>query len=183
IQLASQLHLQFHQTTITLEERMPEPNRVADVFIRHKHGACWAVEFQCAPLDIHECQHRHSAYRNAHILDIWIIGNNRREKQEAFIEAVIATAREALFLDPLAVSPAAWLRWPVSYETLQLWPQGTAWRPSLEGWSGRIGYSASLHDQPYNIRLGKQGLLIHPARASLEKTTNILYAMAVAPSV
>ena len=181
--LAHWLSVQFPQAAITLEERLPEPNRVADVFIRHKHGACWAVEFQCAPLDIHEWQHRHSAYRHAQILDIWIIGNNRREKQEAFIEAVIATAREALFLDPLAVPPAAWLRWPVSYETLQLWPQGTAWRPSLEGWVGRLGYSASLHDQLYNMRLGEQGLLIHPARATLEKRTQLLQAMAVAPSV
>ena len=181
--LAHWLSVQFPQAAITLEERLPEPNRVADVFIRHKHGACWAVEFQCAPLDIHEWQHRHSAYRHAQILDIWIIGNNRREKQEAFIEAVIATAREALFLDPLAVPPAAWLRWPVSYETLQLWPQGTAWRPSLEGWIGRLGYSASLHDQLYNMRLGEQGLLIHPARATLEKRTQLLQAMAVAPSV
>ncbi|TMC96929.1 MAG: hypothetical protein E6J11_11225 [Chloroflexi bacterium] len=181
--LAHWLSVQFPQAAITLEERLPEPNRVADVFIRHKHGVWWAVEFQCAPLDIHEWQHRHSAYRHAQILDIWIIGNNRREKQEAFIEAVIATAREALFLDPLAVPPAAWLRWPVSYETLQLWPQGTAWRPSLEGWVGRLGYCASLHDQLYNMRLGEQGLLIHPARATLEKRTQLLQAMAVAPSV
>src|SRR5947209_2013452 len=79
--LAHWLSVQFPQAVITLEERLPEPNRVADVFVRHKNGVCWAVEFQCAPLDIHEWQHRHTAYRNAHILDIWIIGNNRRKTQ------------------------------------------------------------------------------------------------------
>lgn len=181
--LANWLRAQFPQAIVTLEERLPEPNRIADIFVRHEHGACWAVEFQCAPLDIDEWRHRHMAYRNAHILDIWIIGNNRREKQEAFIEAIIAAARAVLFLDPLVEPPGAWLRWPASRETLQLWPQGTAWSPSLEGWVGRLGYSASLTDQLYSIRLGERGELVHPALADLTERTRLLEAMMIAPSV
>src|SRR5205807_9364747 len=80
-------------------------------------------------------------------------------------------------------TPSSLVALACSYETLQLWPQGTAWRPSLEGWIGRLGYSASLHDQLYNMRLGEQGLLIHPARATLEKRTQLLPAMAVASCV
>ncbi len=181
--LANWLRKQFPQAVVTLEKRLPEPNRIADIFVRHEHGTCWAVEFQCAPLDIDEWRHRHTAYRNAQILDIWIIGNNRREKQEAFIEAIIASAREILFLDPLLEPPRAWLRWPVSREMLQLWPQDTALRPFFEGWVGRLGFGASLTDQLNSIRLGEQGALMHSARAILLERTRLLEAMKVAPSV
>ncbi len=92
ITLANWLRAQFPRATIMLEERLPEPNRIADIFVAHADGRRWAVEFQCAPLDVEEWQHRHAAYRQAGILDIWIIGNNRRDKQETFIEAIITDA-------------------------------------------------------------------------------------------
>src|ERR1700730_5031848 len=111
--MAHWLREQFPQAIITLEERLPEPNRIADVFVSHPNGDRWAVEFQCAPLGIAEWRYRHPSYRNANILDTWIIGNNRLEKQEAFIEAIIASASEILFLDPLVTPPHPWLRWPV----------------------------------------------------------------------
>lgn len=119
--IANWLRSQFPQAAVTLEERLPEPNRIADVYVRHADGRCWAVEFQCAPLDVEGWHHRHSAYREAHIVDIWIIGNNRREKQEAFIEAILANAHEVLFLDPLLIPPLIWLRWPVTRETARQW--------------------------------------------------------------
>src|SRR5437588_10887443 len=103
--LAQWLHEQFPQAAVTLEKRLPEPNRIADVFLTHADGQHWAIEFQCAPLDIEEWWHRHGAYRKAGIIDLWIVGANRREKQEAFIEAILTEAHEVMFLDPL-VSPA-----------------------------------------------------------------------------
>src|SRR5437763_529279 len=181
--LAHWLSVQFPQAVITLEERLPEPNRVADVFVRHKNGVCWAVEFQCAPLDIHEWRHRHTAYRNAHILDIWIIGNNRRERQEAFLEAILASAHEVMFLDPLVTPPRVWLRWPVAHDTVQAWQQGSTQAPALDGWVGRLGYGASLMDQLQHVRLGEDGVLVHPARSALEAQAGLLHAMAVATMV
>ena len=83
--LAQWLRTQYPQVKVSLEERLPEPNRIADIFVQHQNGQRWAVEFQCAPLEINEWKKRHEAYRQAGIIDIWIIGNNRREKQEAFI--------------------------------------------------------------------------------------------------
>lgn len=181
--LANWLKEQFPQAAIALEKRLPEPNRIADIFVRHDAGVCWAVEFQCAPLDIDEWRHRHTAYRNANIRDIWIIGNNRREKQEAFIEAIIAAAGEVLFLDPLAAPPRVWLRWPVSRETLQLWQLGTGRTPAREGWVGRLGYSAAIDTELRNIGLGEDGVFLHPARSVLAEQTELLQTMSAAPFV
>ncbi len=181
--LAHWLRQQFPQATVTLEERLPEPNRIADIFIVHLSSERWAVEFQCAPLDVDEWRHRHSAYRNAHIRDIWIIGNNRCDKQEAFIEAILATAHEVMFLDPLVTPPRIWLRWPVSPEALQSWQKSHGNAISLEGWVGRLGYGVSLSDQLHAVRLDNNGLLIHPTRSILEAQTHLLSAMGHATSV
>jgi hypothetical protein len=181
--LANWLREQFPQAVIALEQRLPEPNRIADIFVRHNAGVCWAVEFQCAPLDIDEWRHRHTAYRNANIRDIWIIGNNRREKQEAFIEAIIVAAGEVLFLDPLAALPRVWLRWPVSRETLQLWQLGTGRTPAREGWVGRLGYSAAIDTELRTIGLGEDGVFMHPTRSVLTEQTELLQTMSAAISV
>jgi hypothetical protein len=182
--LAHWLREQYPQAAITLEERLPEPNRIADVFVSHSDGDRWAVEFQCAPLDVDEWRHRHTAYHKAGIVDIWIIGNNRYEKQEAFIEAIMASAREILFLDPLVTPPQAWLRWPVSRDTIQAWQYGgTAWTPALEGWVGRLGYGVSLVDRLPNVRLGESGMLVHPARSTLAARTHLFHTMSEAASV
>ena len=178
--IADWLRGQFPRATITLEERLPEPNRIADIFVAHEDDRRWAVEFQCAPLDVEEWRHRHQAYRSAGILDIWIIGNNRREKQEAFIEAILADAREVLFLDPLLTPPAIWLRWPVSRETVQQWQAGSAPTPSLEGWVGRLGYGAVLRGRLPDVSLGQQGELLHPERSALEQRVRILHRMSTA---
>ncbi|HET7637848.1 MAG TPA: competence protein CoiA family protein, partial [Ktedonobacteraceae bacterium] len=57
--LAEWLRSQFPLAAITLEQRLPEPNRIADIFVTHADGKRWAIEFQCAPLDIEEWRHRH----------------------------------------------------------------------------------------------------------------------------
>jgi hypothetical protein len=178
--IADWLRGQFPRATITLEERLPEPNRIADIFVIHEDDRRWAVEFQCAPLDVEEWRHRHQAYRSAGILDIWIIGNNRREKQEAFIEAILAGAREVLFLDPLLTPPVIWLRWPVSRETVQQWQAGSAPAPSLEGWVGRLGYGAVLRGRLSDVCLGQQGELLHPDRSALEQRVRVLHQMSTA---
>lgn len=175
--IANWLRGQFPSAAITLEERLPEPNRIADIYVAHKEDRCWVVEFQCAPLDVEEWRHRHQAYRNARILDIWIIGSNRREKQEAFIEAILSEAHEVLFLDPLITPPAIWLRWPVSRETVQRWQSGNAPAPSLEGWVGRLGYGAVLRGCLPDVRLGEQGELLHPERLALEERARLLFQM------
>lgn len=181
--LAQWLREQFPMATVTLEERLPGPNRIADIFVNHADGRQQAVEFQCAPLDLEEWQHRHVAYRDAHIIDTWIIGNNRREKQEAFIEAILLDAREVLFLDPLLTPPRTWLRWPVTRETVSTWQAGADAgssvnrKPSLEGWVGRLGYGATLVGQLREIHLGEQGGLRHEARAALETRTQLIRAM------
>src|SRR5207248_4524502 len=92
--LAQWLREQFPLAKVTLEERLPGPNRIADVFVVHGDGQRWAVEFQCAPLDLEEWRYRHAAYRDAGIVDIWVVGNNRLERQEAFIEAILGTMHE-----------------------------------------------------------------------------------------
>lgn len=183
--LAHWLLEQFPQATITLEERLPGPNRIADIFVCHADGPRWAVEFQCAPLELDEWQHRHSAYRNADIIDIWIVGDNRREKQEAFIEAIIAAAHEVMFLDPLVTPPRVWLRWPVTRETVREWQRGgsTTRTPLLEGWVGHLGYGALLIGRLHEVRLGERGKLVHPALAALEVRTELLRAMGTAPAV
>jgi hypothetical protein len=175
--LAHWLREQFPQATITLEERLPEPNRIADIFVVHTDGQRWSIEFQCAPLDIAEWQQRHEAYRKAGIIDIWIIGDNRREKQEAFIEAIIAMAHEILFLDPQLIPPRIWLRWPITRKSAQEWPQHSGSLPSIEGWVGRLGYGATLVGQLHEIHLDEQAALRHPLRSALEARTRLLQTM------
>ncbi len=183
--LAEWLRTQFPQASISLEERLPEPNRIADIFIVHADGQRWAIEFQCAPLDVDAWRLRHAAYRKASIQDTWIIGNNRREKQEAFIETIIASAQEVMFLDPLVTPPRVWLRWAVSRETVRDWQAETRWIPSLEGWVGRsrAGFGATLSDQLQDVRLGADSKLIHPARSMLEARIGLLRTMKDAQSI
>src|SRR6266566_278776 len=97
--LAEWLRKQFPQAGISLEERLPAPNRIADIYVTHTDGRRCAIEFQCAPLDVEEWRLRHAAYRRANIQDTWVVGNNRREKQEALLEALIPLVR-AYLRDP-----------------------------------------------------------------------------------
>jgi hypothetical protein len=177
--LSEWLRKQFSQASVSLEKRLPEPNRIADIFVTHADGRQWAFEFQCAPLDIDEWQLRHTAYRKANIQDIWIIGSNRREKQEAFIEAIIAASNEVMFLDPLLTQPHVWLRWAVTRETVREWQTETGWTPALEGWIGRSRskYGATLSGQLQDVCLGVDGHLIHPNRAALESRIGLLRTM------
>ena len=181
--LAQWLREQFPEAVVTLEERLPEPNRIADIFVAHKDGRQWAVEFQCAPLEIDEWKHRHEAYRNAGIIDTWIIGTNRREKQEAFIEAVLSLAREILFLDPQVTPPRAWLRWPIARLLAQEWQNGGQRNfrtPALDGWVGRLGYGATLISSLAEIRLNEQAQLLHPVRMAMEARMKLLQTMSAA---
>jgi len=188
IVLAQWLREQFPQAIITLEERLPEPNRIADIFVAHADGQRWAIEFQCAPLDIEEWKHRHEAYRKAGIIDTWIIGNNRREKQEAFIEAILATAHEIMFLDPQVQPCRVWLRWPISRHLALEWqdksPPNTqrAYTPSLDGWVGRLGYGATVIGALHEVHFDEQARLIHPTRATMELRTQLLHTMETATS-
>ena len=187
--LAAWVQQQFSDAIVTLEERLPEPNRIADIFVRHANGQRWAVEFQCAPLNVEEWQHRHTAYCNAGIYDIWIIGNNRREKQEAFLEAVFTTAHEILFLDPLVTPPRIWLRWPISREAMHEWQHSShsshhvAQVQSLNGRIGRIGYGAMLIGRLQEVQLSANGTLVHPVRMQLEERTYLLQEMEKATQV
>lgn len=183
VTLANWLRAQFPQATITLEERLPEPNRIADIFVAHEDGRRWAIEFQCAPLDIEEWQHRHDAYRQANILDIWIIGNNRRDKQEAFIEAILTTYREILFLDPLVQPPRIWLRWPISYESVQAWQPEAFERAVLSGWVGRLRYGVTLVGQLETVHLSDEGQLLHPERRALEQRALLIEQLGAAPAI
>ncbi|GER86065.1 hypothetical protein KDW_02270 [Dictyobacter vulcani] len=177
--LAQWLRQQYPLATVTLEKRLPEPNRIADVFLVHKDGRQWAIEFQCAPLNIQEWKMRHNAYRKAGIVDTWIIGNNRREKQEAFIEALLATAHELLFLDPLAQSPYIWLRWPVSRQQALAWQTSTTNQSTLtlDGWVGRTGYGMTIAAALAEITLNRQARLIHPTRSSMELRNRLQQTM------
>lgn len=187
--LAQWLREQFPAATVTLEERLPEPNRIADIFIRHIDGQSWAIEFQCAPLDIAEWRMRHQAYRKAGILDTWIIGNNRREKQEAFIEAVVAQAQEAMFLDPQVTPARIWLRWPVTRAIAQEWQSklpakvGHGYRPALDGWVGGLGYGATLIGTLPEVWLDEQAHLRHPLREHIAARTRLLQSMSSATTV
>jgi hypothetical protein len=181
--LARWLREQFPRARVTLEERLPEPNRIADILVTHAGGQLQAVEFQCAPLDLDEWKHRHEAYRKANIIDTWIIGNIRREKQEAFIEAIIATAREILFLDPLASPPRCWLRWPVTREMMRIWQAEASLKPSFEGWVGHLGSGVTLTGNLRDVRLDEQGALRHEARAALEMRAQLLEQMRIAAAV
>jgi hypothetical protein len=181
--LAAWLREQFPRAEVSLEKRLPEPNRIADIFVSHPDGACQAVEFQCAPLDLEEWRHRHAAYRSAGIIDTWVIGENRRAKQEAFIEAILIDAREALFLDPLLSPPRAWLRWPVSREMEQAWQHETRLQPLFEGWVGRMGNGsggtngATLVGYLQALRLDRQGRWQHPTRDVLDTRHRLLTSM------
>ncbi len=181
--LALWLREQFPAATVTLEERLPEPNRIADIFVAHAEGQRWAIEFQCAPLDIEEWKHRHEAYHKAGITDTWIIGTNRREKQEAFIEAILATAHEVMFLDPEVTPPRTWLRWPINRTLAQEWQNGgqrNTRAPSLDGWVGRLGYGATLIGSLHEIRLDEQAHILHPIRTAMETRTRLLQTMSAA---
>ncbi len=181
--LARWLREQFPRARVTLEERLPEPNRIADILVTHPNGQLQAVEFQCAPLDLDEWKLRHEAYRKANIIDTWIIGNNRREKQEAFIEAIIAAAREVLFLDPLAHPAHCWLRWPAPRETMRVWQAEASLKPSFEGWVGRSGFGVTLIGGLREVSLNEHGILHHAVRADLEVRTRLLDQMRVAQIV
>jgi hypothetical protein len=181
--LARWLISQFPRADVALEQRLPGPNRIADIFVMHPDGRCWAVEFQCAPLNIEEWCQRHGGYRSASILDIWIVGSNRREKQEAFIEAILAATGEILFLDPLTTPARIWLRWPVSRAGVQSWQQGSAQMPVLEGRVGRLGYMASLSGELQQVRLGEGGNHVHAARSALALRSQLLLNMSGAASV
>jgi hypothetical protein len=183
--LAEWLRKQFPQAKVTLEERLPEPNRIADVFVAHPDGQRRAIEFQCAPLDIEEWMLRHTAYRKAGIQDTWIIGNNRREKNEGFIAAIVTSACEVMFLDPMATPPRVWLRWTVVREAVQEWQSLTGWTPPLERLASRFpaGSSAILNGELQDVRLRTDGKLIHPDRSALEERIDLLRAMKYAQSI
>ena len=185
ILLAEWLQKQFPQASISLEKRLPEPNRIADIFVTLADGRQWAFEFQCAPLNIDEWHLRHTAYLKASIQDTWIIGSNRREKQEAFIEAIIASASEVLFVDPLLTPPLIWLRWAVTRDTMREWQAVTGWTPSLEGWIGRSRskYGASMSGLLQDVSLGVDGRLVHPNRSELEARISLLRTMRTAQAI
>lgn len=180
--LAQWLRVCFPQATISLEERLPGPNRIADVFLRHADGRRQAIEFQCAPLELAEWQMRHAAYREAGIIDTWIVGSNRLEKQEAFIEAILSHAREIVFLDPLLTPARAWLRWPVTSETARSWQNGIQQPPMLSGWVGRLGLGATLIDELTLLRLTSHGTFSHVRRTALAESQRLLRKMEHAPA-
>lgn len=175
--LAQWLGGQFPQSIITLEERLPGPNRIADIFMMHPDGQRQAVEFQCAPLELTEWQMRHFAYRTANILDTWIIGSNRLEKQEAFIEAILSYSREVVFLDPLLTPSRAWLRWPTTNETVRSWQSGAQQMPSLMGWVGRLGFGVTIVGELEKLRLTTRGTFVHPERSALGRSQQLLRKM------
>lgn len=177
IVLAGWLRAQFPQASVSMEERLPGPNRIADIFVKHPDGQCQAVEFQCAPLDLELWRLRHSAYREAGITDTWIIGENRRDRQESFLEAILMMARELLFLDPLPDVPRIWLRWPASRELVQAWQHETSLRPSFEGWVGRLGYGVTLVDALPAVQMDRQGTILHPRRTALLTRARLLQDM------
>jgi hypothetical protein len=175
--LAQWLRMQFPTATVTLEERLPGPNRIADVFMLHRDGQHQAIEFQCAPLELDEWQMRHAAYRDAGIIDTWIIGSNRLEKQEAFLEAVLSFAREIVFLDPLLTPARAWLRWPVTRETVRSWQSGVQQSPALAGWVGRLGFGATIQGDLDLLRLTSHGTFSHAQRTALAQSQQFLRKM------
>ena len=181
--LAQWLRAQFPRSVVTLEERLPGPNRIADVFMSHPDGDRQAVEFQCAPLELDEWQMRHAAYRAAEITDTWIIGSNRLGKQEAFIEAVLSFAREIVFLDPLLTPARAWLRWPATRETVRMWQNGTQQPPALSGWVGRLGFGATIVGDLERLRLTTHGTFSHAARTALAESQQLLRKMEHAPAL
>src|SRR5712691_1806781 len=178
----------FSAAAVRPEERLPEPNRIADVYVEHVDGQRWAVEFQCAPLDIAEWRMRHEAYRKAGILDTWIVGTNRREKQEAFIEAIVTTAHEVLFLDPQIQPPRIWLRWPLPRQQAQEWQTSKPlvthgrFQPELGAWIGRSGYGAMLTGSLHELHITEQVRFIHPTREAMQQRSRLLATMNSATS-
>jgi hypothetical protein len=185
IVLAEWLQKQLPDANLSLEKRLPEPNRIADILVTYADGRQWAIEFQCAPLDIDEWNLRHTAYLKADIRDIWIIGSNRREKQEAFIEAIIASASEVMFIDPLLTPPLIWIRWAITRDTMREWQVVKGWTPSLEGWVGRSRskYGATLSGLLQDVSLGVDGRLIHPNCSELEARISLLREMRSAHAI
>ena len=181
--LAQWLRVQFPTATVSLEERLPGPNRIADVFLLHPDGRRQAVEFQCAPLELEEWQLRHAAYRAAEIIDTWIIGSNRLEKQEAFIEAILSFAREVVFLDPLLTPARTWLRWPATRETVRTWQSGAQPSPTLTGWVGRLGFGATILGDLALLHLTSHGTFSHPHRTALAESQRLLRKMEHAPAL
>lgn len=166
VTLAHWLQQQYPAATITLEQRLPEPNRIADIFVAHPDGTRWAIEFQCAHLERERWQKRHIAYRRAGIIDIWIIGNNRRNKHEAFLEAIFSHTHELLFLDPLVTPACSWLRWPVSPELIQD-------RQLLNYDGAHATLTAPLNE----FRLIQEGSLRHPIRDEIDERARLLRLM------
>jgi hypothetical protein len=183
--LAEWLQKQFPQANVSLEKRLPEPNRVADIFVNYADGRQWAIEFQCAPLEIDEWIRRHKAYIKADIQDTWIIGSNRCEKQEAFIEAIIASASEVMFVDPLSMPPLIWIRWAITHDTLREYQVIKGWVPSLEGWVGRSRskYGVTLSGLLQDVCLDAVGRFIHPNRSVLDARISLLRKMRTSPVI
>lgn len=180
--LAQWLRIQFPQARVTLEERLPGPNRIADIFLQHPNGLRQAIEFQCAPLELTEWQMRHAAYRAATIIDTWIIGNNRLEKQEAFIEAILSFSHEIVFLDPLLTPARMWLRWPATHEMIQTWQNGAQQLPILSGWVGRLGFGVTIGGHLDQLHLNTRGTFSHAQRTALHTSQNLLQKMEHAPT-
>jgi hypothetical protein len=177
--LSEWLQKQFPSTRITLEKRLPEPNRIADIFVTFEDGRQWAIEFQCASLDVEEWHRRHKAYREAGIRDTWIIGSNRLEKQESFIEAVIVSASEVMFVDPLLTPPIIWIRWAMSRDAMLESQFVKCWTPSVEGWVGRSRskYGVTLRGILSDVSLSADGCLNHPNRSTFEEQISLLREM------
>ncbi len=183
--LADWLHLQFPQAEISLEKRLPAPNRIADVFVTFPDQRQWAIEFQCAHLRMDEWRLRHTAYLRAGIQDIWIIGSNRREKQDAFIEGIITSAGEVMFIDSLQTPPLIWIRWPVTRDIVREWHHTKGWTPSLEGWIGhsRSKYGATLSGVLKEVAFGADGHFVHTNRSQLNERMSLLKEMREAKAI
>jgi hypothetical protein len=177
--LSEWLQKQFPHTQITLEKRLPEPNRIADIFVTFENGRKWAIEFQCASLDIEEWYHRHAAYREAGIRDTWILGSNRLEKQDSFIEAIIISTSEVMFLDPLVTPSIIWIRWAINRDTMLERKFVKGWTPSVEGWIGRSRwkYGVTLRGILGDVSLSADGCLNHPSRSTFENQISLLREM------
>jgi hypothetical protein len=175
--LAQWLRTLFPEAVVTLEERLTSANRIADIFVVHADNTRQAIEFQCAPLELEEWQRRHAAYRADNIIDTWIIGVNRLEKQEAFLEGILSFAHELVFLDPLLTPPRIWMRWPTTQASMQAWEQDIHSAVSLSGWFGRRGFGATLSSDLTELQLTPRGTFAHPQRTSLQRTQRLLQQM------